>query len=88
MAASDSNAVAAQTANSFSGDHHPPVSCLDDPNFATICSFIQNFGEIVRIGHLPFDELQQWLENTSDGKNCDNFLHNLFHTTFTFSIKF
>lgn len=54
--------------NPFGGNEPPASTCLNDPNFATICSFIQNFGEIIRIGRIPFDELQQMLENTADGK--------------------
>lgn len=63
MATPAPNSVAA---NSFGGEN-PPSSCLDDPNFATICSFMQNFGEIIRIVRIPFDDLQLMLENTADG---------------------
>lgn len=45
-----------------------PSACLDDPNFATICSFIDKFGQACNLGDLPFDYLQEMLENTDEGK--------------------
>lgn len=50
-----------------SAEHSSSGECLDDPNFATICSFLEKFGELVRLGELPFDELQAMLENTTEG---------------------
>jgi len=41
--------------------------CLDDPNFATICSFLEQFGPTCGVGKIPFQDLQVMLENTNEG---------------------
>jgi len=48
-------------------DHQHVPNCLDDPNFATICSFLENFGDTCHIGLFPFDRLQKMLEDTNEG---------------------
>jgi remodeling and spacing factor 1 len=48
---------------------HLSSECLDDPNFAIICSFLENFGQHIRLGEFPYDELQMMLENTTEGMN-------------------
>lgn len=43
-------------------------SCLNDPNYAIICVFLQKFGALLKIEHPNFVRLQQMLENTDEGK--------------------
>lgn len=42
-------------------------SCLNDPNYAIICVFLQKFGPLLNIAHPNFQELQQMIENTDEG---------------------
>lgn len=48
-------------------DQQRVPNCVDDPNFATICSFLENFGDACHIGLFPFDRLQKMLEDTNEG---------------------
>lgn len=85
------NSVAAGIAANTFGVDLAQGSCVDDPNFATICSFLQNFGELIRVGSLPFDDLQQMLESTGDGTCikivyvlCKTFILMLFTIQYLF----
>lgn len=42
------------------------LSCLNDPNFAIICAFLQKFAGKLNITYPNFRELQQMLENTDE----------------------
>lgn len=43
-------------------------SCLNDPNYAIICVFLQKFGGQLKIEHPNFLRLQKMIENTDEGK--------------------
>lgn len=42
-------------------------SCLSDPNFAVICSFLQHYAGILKIMNPTFKELQEMIESNDDG---------------------
>ena len=42
--------------------------CSNIPDFAVICSFIEQFGELLNVSFPNLDELQQILEDTEAGK--------------------
>lgn len=44
-------------------------SCLNDPNFAVICAFLQKFGTKLNIVYPNFHDLQQMIENTDEGRH-------------------
>lgn len=46
----------------------PSSSCLNDPNYAIICDFLQKFGGLLKIEHPDFLRLQKMIENTDEGK--------------------
>ncbi|XP_062588739.1 remodeling and spacing factor 1-like [Saccostrea cucullata] len=48
--------------------------CLNDPNFAVICNFLDRFGEIIGLGDISYTDLQTWLEDT---KHVPSFLVDL-----------
>ncbi|XP_061190408.1 remodeling and spacing factor 1-like [Saccostrea echinata] len=48
--------------------------CLNDPNFAVICNFLDRFGEIIGLGDISYTDLQIWLEDT---KHVPSFLVDL-----------
>lgn len=43
-------------------------SCLNDPNYAIICVFLQKFAVQLKIEHPDFVHLQQMIENTDEGR--------------------
>lgn len=43
-------------------------SCLNDPNYAIICVFLQKFGNQLKIEHPDFVRLQKMIEDTDEGK--------------------
>jgi len=57
-------------ASTIENQHHPP-NCKDDPNFATVCSFLENFGDTCQIKFIPFDRLQTMLEDTNEGNELN-----------------
>ncbi|CAG0904811.1 unnamed protein product, partial [Darwinula stevensoni] len=44
----------------------PPELCENDPNFAVICSFLDQFGEACGIDYPAIDELSLMLQDTND----------------------
>lgn len=45
-------------------------SCLNDPNFAVICAFLQKFATKLNIVYPNFNDLQKMIENTDEGLFC------------------
>lgn len=39
-----------------------------DPNFAIICKFFEQFGDLCGIDKPDTKSLKEWLENTEDGE--------------------
>lgn len=41
--------------------------CLNDPNFAVICNFLDRYGELMGLNDISYTDLQTWLEDTKHG---------------------
>lgn len=54
------------------GDDSLP-SCLNDPNFAVVCAFLQKFSTKLNIEYPNFTDLQKMIENTDEGKSYSTF---------------
>lgn len=52
-------------------------SCLNDPNYAIICVFLQKFGSHLKIEHPDFMRLQKMIENTDEGKAIIYTVYNI-----------
>jgi len=39
-----------------------------DPNFAVICSFLTNYGTLLGLTDVSFDQLEKWIEDTRYGE--------------------
>lgn len=57
-------------------------SCMNDPNYAIICAFLQKFGSQLKIEHPNIVQLQKMIENTDEGESI------LKHITYTMPIMF
>ena len=68
-----------KTVKMASGDDSLP-SCLNDPNFAVICAFLQKFSTKLNIVYPNFNDLQKMIENTDEG----SYLLGEFQTLFSF----
>lgn len=55
------------------GDDSLP-SCLNDPNFAVICAFLQKFSTKLNIEYPNFNDLQKMIENTDEGESSLTYL--------------
>lgn len=52
--------------------------CLNDPNFAVICNFLDRYGELIGLGDISYADLQTWLEDTKHGA-LDSKLFDCLH---------
>lgn len=52
----------------MASDNKDAASCLNDPNFAIICAFLQKFAIKLNVEHPNFHDLQLMIENTDEGK--------------------
>ena len=43
-------------------------SVQKDPNFAVICSFLTNYGTLLGLTDVSFDQLEKWIEDTRYGE--------------------
>lgn len=81
MASEDKSSDAANFDDNQPTD--PSSSCLNDPNYAIICVFLQKFGGQLKIEHPNFLRLQKMIENTDEGKaneyNNNNNTNNAIH---------
>ncbi|KAL5004220.1 hypothetical protein ScPMuIL_017676 [Solemya velum] len=50
-------------------------NCLNDPNFAVICSFLDRYGESLGIPIISYEDLQTWLEDTKHVPDVLTELH-------------
>lgn len=73
--ADESDAAAATTATAS--------SCLNDPNYAIICVFLEKFGAHLKIEHPDFLQLQKMIENTDEGRSAVYAFLTLFRYTHT-----
>ena len=39
-----------------------------DPNFAVICSFLTNYGTLLGLPDVSFEQLEKWIEDTRYGE--------------------
>lgn len=53
-------------ASTVTGDDLLP-SCLNDPNFAVICAFLQKFSTKLNIVYPNFNDLQKMIEDSDEG---------------------
>lgn len=53
--------------------------CLNDPNFAVICNFLDRYGEMIGLGDISYADLQTWLEDTKHGVWNWALFYNLPH---------
>ena len=42
--------------------------CVSDPNYAAICSFIDQFGELLGLEDVSFRDIQCFLEDSNRGE--------------------
>lgn len=54
--------------NGLDADASATPSCLNDPNYAIICVFLQKFAGQLKIEHPDFLQLQKMIENADDGR--------------------
>lgn len=57
-----------------------PLKCVNDPNFAVICAFLEKFGALCAIEHPNFADLQTMLENDEQGTVCTTTTTNAIQT--------
>lgn len=51
------------------------ISCANDPNFAVIYSFLKTFGNSYGLDIPTITKLQEFIENTQEGKVTSQFRH-------------
>lgn len=50
-----------------------PISCLNDPNYAVVCIFLQKFGHLLEMDLPNTGKLQQMIEDTEEGMALTSF---------------
>lgn len=63
--------MALATAALLSPKDREPLKCVNDPNFAVICSFLEQFAGLCAIDHPNFSSLQDMLENDEEGASLN-----------------
>lgn len=43
----------------------PSNSCLNDPNFAVVCSFYSKYGTLLGLEEIAFTDIRAWIEDTN-----------------------
>lgn len=54
----------------MASDSKDASSCINDPNFAIICAFLQKFATKLNVEYPNFLDLQKMIENTDEGRSA------------------
>lgn len=68
--------MAASSTSLLSPKDREPLKCVNDPNFAVICAFLEQFAATCAIEHPKFADLQAMLEDDEGLCHYNNNQHN------------